>query len=409
MNIQTPAGLDFKFLTEDSVDREWCRLYWAVNADGSWQYPVAAIGERVGVPVGQVAGFVAERCRAFFSDEVCDVCGDPSAVTSRAEYLTRKGSRRWPREAARSTCSRCKEVARIAAQQAAENQRRRRVSEIQRELTARRAEFWWIPPSVLSFEDAVFLLSLFRAGGAEDLAYVVPHSAFALPLSPTKEFDRRILDRLYKRQVIAIHPGSSPDSVAGDDGAFTSFFPFKVHWMLPVPEGGPSPARYLEDLEGVLTSPQDWSVDWAEDSRELHRDVAFEECLEYLRVSLEEHGFESQPGEKLSLVLRSILKRFSIGQTYNFIWRAVQNAAAFWVRERTSRSHARNIVPGSLQRQAERALVEGWAVKPYRRDRRVPESQVTHVLFTLALKLPDGGFNAPVPPPPVDQEPGATS
>ena len=224
MSIQTAAGLDFGFLTEDRMDRELCLLYWAVNADGSWQYPVAAIGERFGVPVWQVAGLVAERCRAFFSDEACDVCGD-----------------------------------------------------------------------------------------------------------------RR----------------------------------------------GPSTARYLEDLEALLTS-ENWPDEWIEDARELHRVVAFEECLEYLRVTLADHGFDLEPGEKLSLVLRSILRHFSIGQAYNFIWRASTNAAAFYVRERTSRAHARNIVPGSLQRMAERALVESWVVKAYRRDRRVPESQVRGIIYLSA-------------------------
>jgi hypothetical protein len=405
VSIQTAAGLDFGFLTEDNVDRELCLLYWAVNENGSWQYPVATIGERFGVPVSQVAGLVAERCRAFFSDEACDVCGDRRGVASRAEYVTRRGSRRWAVAPARSTCRRCQEAARLAVQRAAEELQQSRVAAIREQLADRRAEFWWIPPSLLSFENAVFLLSLFRAGASEDLNYVVPHAAFALPLSPTPKFDRRILDQLYHDRILAIHPGSTPDSVAGSDaGPFTSFFPFKVHWLLAVPEAGPSPARYLEDLEAVMTSPDDWPDDWREDSRELHRAVAFEECLEYLRLSLEEHGFDSQPGEKLSLVIRSALRNFSIGQVYNFIWRAARDAAAFYVREQTSKSHARNIVPGNIQRAAERALAEKWVVKPYRRDRRAPESQVSHVLFTMALRLADGGFNT-VPPRPVDPEP----
>lgn len=139
--------------------------------------------------------------------------------------------------------------------------------------------------------------------------------------------------------------------------------------------------------------------------------MAFEECLEYLRLSLAEHGFDSQPGEKLSLVLRSVLRHVSIGQTYNFIWRAARDAAAFYVRERRSLAHARNIVPGSIQRMAERAPAEQWIVKRYRRDRRAPESQVSHVLFTMALRLPEGGFHAVPPPPSDDGEPdgGATA
>jgi hypothetical protein len=97
------------------------------------------------------------------------------------------------------------------------------------------------------------------------------------------------------------------------------------------------------------------------------------------------------------------ISRFTIGQAYNFIWRAARDAAAFYVRENTSKAHAVNIVPGSIQRAAERAVAEGWTVKAFRRDRRVPESHVSHVLFTMALKLPDGGFGS-VPPTPPDAD-----
>jgi hypothetical protein len=405
-NTTIAEGLEMEFLTEHSGEQQFCRLYWAVKADGrSFSYTVASLGELIGVAGGEVTTYVAQRCRVFFPDESCTVCHAPRAMTSRADYTATRGTRRW-RGPQRSTCRRCQEDQRIDAQRAVEERRRLCIAGLQEQLAAYRREFSWIPPSLLSFEDAVFLLALFRAGGSEDLAYVVPHAAFALPLSPTTKFDRAILDRLYRNWILAIHPASGPDTVSADEtGRFESFFPLKVHWLLPVPETGPSPARYLEDLEVLLQSPAEWPDDWAEDARELHRTVAFEECLEYLRLSLEEHGFDSQPGEKLSLVIRSVLRHFSIGQTYNFIWRAARDAAAFYLRERTARTHARNIVPGAIQRMAERALAEGWTVKSYRRDRRAPESQVSHVLFTMALRLPDGGFNT-VPPAPLDQPGG---
>ena len=60
------------------------------------------------------------------------------------------------------------------------------------------------------------------------------------------------------------------------------------------------------------------------------------------------------------MILKSVLNDFSIGQAYNFIWRAARDAAAFYVREGTSKTHAANIVPGAIQRMGERALSEGW-------------------------------------------------
>jgi hypothetical protein len=395
-----PVGSILKvgFFTEDAPNAELCRQYWQLDSTGAFMYTVATIGQAFNLPASSVSALVEQSCRAYAPDVTCRRCGEPHRIRNRADYVTWKRLRDVPRE-----CAACREAQQRDAQNTAEELNRLRVAVLQDELDARRRDYLWVPPTRLSFDDAVFLLALIRAGGSEDLSFITPHAALALPLSPTSAFDRRILDQLYLRRILAIHPGSSPDSVvSGDAGPFTTFYPFKVHWTLPLPIG-PSPARYLEDLEAVLMST-DWPESWDEEARELHRAVAFEECIEYLRLSLEEHGFDSQPGEKLSLVIRSALRHFSIGQVYNFIWRAARDAAAFYVREQTSKSHARNIVPGSIQRAVERALAEGWTVKPYRRDRRAPESQVSHVLFTMALRLPEGGFHA-VPPRPVEREP----
>src|SRR5262249_52948054 len=153
---------------------------------------------------------------------------------------------------------------------------------------------------------------------------------------------------------------------------------------------------FLEELEELLTS-DDWPANWHADSEELHRIVALQECLQYMRLIMREHGFEPKIGEKTLLVLKTALANFSIGQVYNFLWRAARDAAAFYVREGISKAHAANIVPGSIQRMAERARAEGWQVKTYRRDFRAPQSQLSQVLFTMALQLPDGGFTT-IPP-----------
>lgn len=48
----------------------------------------------------------------------------------------------------------------------------------------------------------------------------------------------------------------------------------------------------------------------------------------------------------------------------------------------------------------ERAVAEVWVVREFRRDRRIPESRASHVVFTMALKLVDGGLRSVPPPPP---------
>lgn len=391
------AGIELEFLTDDESAREVCRQYWQVGDDGGFIHPVSRIAEVFNIPRHSVTSRVATTCRAFSRDDCCASCGTPRPFTSRTDYTQRRHYGGWTSW----TCQECREAQQAETRRENERRAALRRSLLQDELDQKRRP--GLSHDRLSFTDAVYLVSLLRIGGSEDLSFIAPYESFTTPLSPTSDFDREILDYLYRRGIICIHPGSRQESIVIEDNAFTKFFPFKVHWTLPLPEGGPSPARFLEDLEELLKS-EEWPADWYAASAELHRTVALQECLQYLRVVMKEHGFEPRLGEKTLLVIKSVLGKFSIGQVYNFMWRAARDAAAFYVREGTSKAHAANIVPGSVQRMAERALAEGWQVKPYRRDFRAPQSQLSQVLFTVVLQLPEGGLTTTPPPPEENEE-----
>jgi len=105
-----------------------------------------------------------------------------------------------------------------------------------------------------------------------------------------------------------------------------------------------------------------------------------------------EYGFNFSPGDKTHHVILGLLESFSPAQIYMFIWRAVKDAAAYFVRAPTNRNRAANSAIGRIQRQAERAIAENWQIKSFRRDRRAPISMVGHVLYRAALRLEDDGI-----------------
>jgi hypothetical protein len=106
-------------------------------------------------------------------------------------------------------------------------------------------------------------------------------------------------------------------------------------------------------------------------------------------MCLDEHGLPFKAGEKTIAVMEDALETFSIGQAYNFIWRAVRDAAAYMVRERVPAARAANSTVGNIQRAVERARAEGWDMKAYNRDRRLPVSAVSHTFFTVAMQVPN--------------------
>ncbi len=78
---------------------------------------------------------------------------------------------------------------------------------------------------------------------------------------------------------------------------------------------------------------------------------------------------------------------------YNFIYRACRYASDEYQKRQISKEQAANLIPGAVQRYAERAEAEGWEITPYKRDFNLPQSELSVVLYDAILSKPDGGFN----------------
>lgn len=147
-------------------------------------------------------------------------------------------------------------------------------------------------------------------------------------------------------------------------------------------------SQFHSDFEKIV-SCNTWPPRWAAALPDFWLEIAVAECSAYLIFQLELHGLEFSPGEQTEAVIRKGLEWFSIGQLFNFIWRAARDAAAYRSREKVSKSQAANSAVTRLRATIERAYAEGWTVQPYKRDSRLPVSTVSHLFFTGALRLSD--------------------
>lgn len=181
------------------------------------------------------------------------------------------------------------------------------------------------------------------------------------------------------------------DSHAAFADDITTFYLFNVAWLPPIDSAG-NTRGLLDEIDSVFRKGT-WPKEWFEESVSLWRELALHESIQYLHACMEEHGFEFNPGDKTKQIISGVLESYSVAQTYVFIWRAVKDAAAYYMSDHVSKKQAANSAIGRIQRQAERALAENWEIKPYRRDRRAPESMISHVLYRTVLKLGDSGIN----------------
>ena len=367
-----------------------CKKYWQSDDGKKFSYTVKEISKAFNIKWANILKIVSKNCIAYSEEDVCFNCGAPRKLKSRSDFLERKSYYPW----SSWKCADCKEDEKQQELQRLQQADKIRYALIDYDLKNSKEK--GIDIEKLTFEDGIYLLSLIRTAGSEDLTFIHPYEKTADLLSPTSELDKEILNQLYQNKIICIHPVSSSESITIEGGKVAEFFPFKVHWVLPLPEDGPSMAKFMESLEDIIKSDK-WPDQWSDKAEGLYRKIALHECYQYLRVVLDDHGFDLKIGKKTELVLTNLLKNFSIAQAYNFIWKATRDAASFYMRKRASKRHAANIVPGAIQRMAERALAEGWNIKPYRRDFRAPQSILSQVLFNTALKIGERSF-ADVPP-----------
>ena len=217
----------------------------------------------------------------------------------------------------------------------------------------------------------------------------IPLDNWASPFAPTDDMATEWVRNLFNKRILGIHPDSAMEAFSWEDDEPARFYINRVSYY--VTGSGETGVRTRRAVDGLTATfrdgpwPEAWTLAWSE----VWRELAVTECVAYLLLCLGEHDLPFKAGEKTLAVMEDTLETFSIGQTYNFIWRASRDAAAYMVRERVPAARAANSAVGNIQRAMERARAEGWDIKAYNRDWRLPVSAVSHNFFTVAMQVPN--------------------
>lgn len=373
--------IELSFTTDDPEVRALCERYWRLDETGEFVGTVKAIASDAGLSSTELLQVVRSGCQATSADRSCARCGSGVEVTSRSDY---KGRPRYRAE----LCAPCQE-----------QEREERQAESERHARAQRAAIAQAydypipeppPPEALSLDEAVYLLSIVRAGASEDLSYLNRLVDFQTPFTPWVSFDIEAARVLRSAGLIDAHPGSNVNAFVFEDDAPPSFYIRDVHWRLLIGSSAFEVREYLDRLETIFRE-MDWPESWWEQTTDLWRLVARYECLEYLDDRLSEHGIPFEPSDRTLSVIDGLLKSFSVSQVYNIIWRKVRDATAFLSRTPAPRSRGADYAVVSMQKYGDQAAAAGWELSKYRRSWDLPVSMVAEVLYNAVLQL--DGFN----------------
>jgi len=374
--------LELELRTSEEHVSTLCELYWARNVEGAFVHLVKDLADRFGVPAHRVPALVSEHSVARSATDRCTRCGEGRVLRSRSDLTSHASQRRYEWR-----CSRCQSEQREESDRAARELEANRRSLLQ-EVWGEYPERTPVAVEELSLTEACALLALVRVGGTEDLAHLRPRDAWTERFTPTPDFDLALLNELFAARCLDVNPASSIEAFAWDTGRPERFYLSQVSWLVPGAEHTRPLAALARQLEEVFRTGS-WPQHWRGELDTLWRRVALHECLAYIETCMADHHLPLRIGDKTRLAIEETLERFSIGQTYNFIWRAAKDAAAYYMRSGIPKQQAANSVVGAIQRGAERAIASNWDVKSFGRDWRAPESTMSAVLFRSALQLAD--------------------
>lgn len=383
-----------EFEVEVSVEHahlsELCSMYWATNEDGSFTYAVKTVGERFDQPAHKVSKIVSEACFARSNNQRCGTCDAGFTYRSRSDWASR----------GRFTSNRCGTC--IDAERRRKEEEREQANFAMREAvhaTYKVKDAGSLPRAEdLDLPAALALAALLEDAEEVSNGTTTPVIDRADRLTPTPDYDFKLLEMLVNQSLLRVHPSSPLDSFAwNDDGTLkNAHYPTLVSYYLP--GSGLLKERaeaYLRNFSSVV-SRENWPDLWVDQFSEFWFDVAVSECKSYLVHMLQLHGLDFTPGQKTDDVFRRALKWYSIGQVYYFIWRAARDSVAYRARDKVPAKQAANSAITRISGDVDRAYAQGWQVSVYRRDSRLPMSMLSHILFSRALKLDDPMTYSPV-------------
>lgn len=379
--------LEVIFLAEDSEEMELSRLYWEQKGT-KFVHSLSVLALRFGFPKHEIPRIVKRTCLARDPGDVCPDCQTAHVYHTRSESELRAYS--TPNQ----LCDSCKaQHTRDEAEARAADARTLRY-EIRSCLQSHGEGVFF--PDELSLREAVHLLSFISASQSlEEGRFVV--SNFPHKLSPTDEFNRQVVRELYLSKLIGWDESSPPDAFVRDaNGDIDEYYPARIVWRLSMREDSGESIRAIYALDAFVRE-KEWPWYWHDERAEIWREIAAQECLEFLNFSVDECSFPQPPSDKALAVIRDLLSEYSVGQVCHIVWRSMQYATHQHARGFMNKEHAVNYLLKAMRKRAEDAKVNGWQIYAFDRNAKLPISTISLWFSKVFLKLdPKDAFQLPI-------------
>ncbi|WP_157256637.1 hypothetical protein [Methyloversatilis discipulorum] len=251
-----------------------------------------------------------------------------------------------------------------------------------------------VEPHNLSVRTAVSLLTLVRCCGWIDDRRLGGITSSGIRFAPGgADYEYRLIKCLIDLGIISPDPEYFPYELTQKELLFIGEHLTRVRWTLRVPSA-PEFIRKTEEVMRSAARPAGWKAECIEFAREL----ASEECKEFFIHAASERRFGTPSLRSLESLIDNLLKEYSVSQCYQIILTGGRMASDRRTTKGMCSPHAANYMVVACQTHADRARVEGWSIKGYRRPPHLERTQISHVLHDVLMGDGDSGaFYSTIP------------
>lgn len=378
--------IELDVYTDNPVEAAALRAYWLRTDDGeAWAHTVTEVRRAYGLSHQQMTRIVRTWGTAYLPEIRCTQCGNPQQVANRTHYAD--ATRR-----ANLLCGACQADAEAEQERAAQERAERRRAQ----LVDRFPVWTGDKPAAqsMSLFSAVALHALFSDPAVEAAGLTTPVDAWPkerrwAPDKLRHDFERRLMRAM--PTAIRPHPDSRVDAFEWENDSPTgSIYLGKVSYYLVGPETDLSarPAPLLPELNRIFREGP-WPEQWLDQWRDVWEELALAHASAYLDMRLREHRMEMKQGDGTLAVFADALATFSLGQVFNFIYRATKDSAAYYQRGGVPKFQAANSTVGRISASAARARASGWETKAFGLPWNLPWSAIAETFFTNVMWQPD--------------------
>lgn len=360
-------------LTDDQKSTSICKDYWRQDEAGKFALKVQEVATRHDMKAHIISQLVEQHAFVWLTTVCCIRCKKPYRFGTRGQYQERNRYKR-------TLCLECTET----EHQNIADQKKSIILKLRQRIEDNKPDL-----TVLDLKSIIYLLAAIQALSNESLSTIGPLNDYpAYTLSPDPAFDQQVIRYLIDKHLLLISLDTSLEAVELDGNGTTS-----INLTMSTFDFALDRQQMTELIHGFLDAEVLQNIKYSLEFIELCKEVQQHECLGFLKMTLEEHQLSFSPGEKTLQAISACLDIFSVAQVYNFIWRAARDAAAYYMRSSISKRQAANSVVRSISRSLEQSLAHDWDVKPFSRNRNLPQSSLSRIIFDALLGADDGGFN----------------